>query len=291
MNGKIGLQVFFDQVKGGKATGKLHKRLKVMVMCWKQSSWGQHLNYQHVSAWQRKLYLAILSETPICTQVVSDKVPLKWITKRIKVQPHRGGEKSIGVSRVGLWSGYPSLSRLPSLPQDILTDHSIPTSEMANHGDNLRLLTWKLFQLNLFSDVLVTQSKDRDFDERPNNQTAFLSLCPLQRRCLVAQHLRRDQRRAICSRYFRLAHRLPPWLTLLFQIPPWRMLLFQIITMVGVGLHQVRGTSLQFLVNFDLWATRYEQGQDRWSAADKVWVWEIWAEKVQGSLSQVWHQL
>ena len=206
-------------------------------------------------------------------------MPLKWITKRIKVQPHRGGEKSIGVSRVGLWSGYPSLSRLPSLPRDILTDHSIPTSEMANHGDNLRLLTWKLFQLNLFSDVLVTQSKDRDFDERPNNQTAFLSLCPLQRRCLVAQHLRRDQRRAICSRYFRLAHRLPPWLTLLFQIPPWRMLLFQIITMVGVGLHQVRGTSLQFLVNFDLWATRYGQGQDRWSAADKVWVWEFWLKR------------
>ena len=31
MNGKIGRQVFFDQVKGGKATGKPHKRLKVMV--------------------------------------------------------------------------------------------------------------------------------------------------------------------------------------------------------------------------------------------------------------------
>ena len=32
MNGKIGRQVFFDQVKGGKATGKPHKRLKVMVL-------------------------------------------------------------------------------------------------------------------------------------------------------------------------------------------------------------------------------------------------------------------
>ena len=30
MNGKIGRQVFFDQVKGGKATGKPHKRLKVI---------------------------------------------------------------------------------------------------------------------------------------------------------------------------------------------------------------------------------------------------------------------